>query len=134
MNLKHIAHNISDATIQPRTLLPHIRPYQKGQTDADNRYGVIHGRKNNSIGIPVHTGCIVRISPELRADLDQCYFPGGYSVHFYQQANTDWLVSFDANDILASKYMRLKNEDVMALAREGLAAEDPQWKAVIARV
>lgn len=118
--LKYLSHDIAGATFHPVTLLPSIKPYKNGEVDGDNRYGMIQARKDNPDGLPTHMSCIVHVSRELRDDISECYFPGGYSINFYQQANFDWLVSFKANDILASKYLRMKNEDVLKLIREGI--------------
>lgn len=121
--MEHLAHSIASATLQPASLLS-LSPYAKGASDDTHLYGIINARKENPDGLPTHQSCLVHIGKELVNDMKGLYIPGGCSVHFIQQANLNWLVSFDANDILSSAYIRMTNDDVKKLISDGLGGKE----------
>ena len=113
---------IAGAQYMPASALS-LKPYKSGETNAENFYGIINGREGNPNGFPKCQSCIVHVSGDILNDIQNGYFPGGVHVCFYQQSNFDWLVAFKAENILAARYIRMRNEDVAKLIAQGLDKE-----------
>ena len=84
-----------------------IYPYQR---DSGDIYGIFRHREKQPD--QPRSCCVKIVSEELAAELERFYFSGGFNVEFIEQKKGDWLVSFSANNIIASCYMRLSREEM----------------------
>lgn len=113
--MKYLLHSIREATYQSGDLF-RLTPY-KNPHDGNLFYGIIdtrHVGDGTPHEKPLRT-CLVEMADDLREEVRSLDYPGGATVDFFQQKSRDWLVSVKAQNIIASKYLRLTDADMQKL-------------------